>query len=188
MSSATEPQSMHGGACRKGAGSDADLRFASKRWAEPDEWTRRKSRTAPGHARIRRRVDASGSATPSTRSNTIDDASIGLSVFSPPFPGMYVYSDDPADMGNVTSIGEMVEGFGHLAGRMLPEDDAGPVLPDSHHAGLRAEATGRLHRLARLPRAARRRDGRCRLDSLRRDNASTRIRRSRRYADQGRAG
>ena len=52
---------------------------------------------------------------------TIDDASIGLSVFSPPFPGMYVYSDDPADMGNVTSIGEMVEGFGHLAGRMLPK-------------------------------------------------------------------
>ena len=30
-------------------------------------------------------------------------------------------ADDPADMGNVTSIGEMVEGFGHLAGRMLPK-------------------------------------------------------------------
>ena len=52
---------------------------------------------------------------------SLEDASIGLSVFSPPFPGMYVYSDDPADMGNVTSIGEMVEGFGHLAGRMLPK-------------------------------------------------------------------
>lgn len=52
---------------------------------------------------------------------TIDDASIGLSVFSPPFPGMYVYSDHPADMGNVQSIDEMVEGFGHLAERMLPK-------------------------------------------------------------------
>ena len=52
---------------------------------------------------------------------SLEDASIGLSVFSPPFPGMYVYSDDPADMGNVTSIGEMVEGFGHLAQRMLPK-------------------------------------------------------------------
>ena len=53
--------------------------------------------------------------------DAIDGQSIGLSVFSPPFPGMYVYSDDPADMGNVVSIGEMVEGFGHLARRMMPK-------------------------------------------------------------------
>ena len=48
---------------------------------------------------------------------TIDDvadASIGLSVFSPPFPGMYVYTDSPHDMGNVATIGEMVEQFGYL--------------------------------------------------------------------------
>ena len=52
---------------------------------------------------------------------TIDDASIGLSVFSPPFPGMYIYSDDPADMGNVRSVEDMVEGFGHLMRRQLPK-------------------------------------------------------------------
>ena len=39
---------------------------------------------------------------------------MGVSVFSPPFPGMYVYTDSPHDMGNVASIGEMVEQFGHL--------------------------------------------------------------------------
>ena len=50
---------------------------------------------------------------------TIDDESIGLSVFSPPFPGMYIYSDDPADMGNVRSVEDMVEGFGHLMRRQL---------------------------------------------------------------------
>ena len=44
----------------------------------------------------------------------IESDSVGLSVFSPPFPGMYVYTDSPHDMGNVASIGEMVEQFGHL--------------------------------------------------------------------------
>ena len=44
----------------------------------------------------------------------IETESVGLSVFSPPFPGMYVYTDSPHDMGNVASIGEMVEQFGYL--------------------------------------------------------------------------
>ena len=34
------------------------------------------------------------------RAAEIEDESVGLSVFSPPFPGMYVYSDSPRDMGN----------------------------------------------------------------------------------------
>ena len=41
----------------------------------------------------------------------IAEGSVGLSVFSPPFPGMYVYTDSPHDMGNVASIGEMMEQF-----------------------------------------------------------------------------
>ena len=46
--------------------------------------------------------------------DAIDDASVGLSIFSPPFPGMYVYTDSPHDMGNVASIAEMIGQFGHL--------------------------------------------------------------------------
>ena len=44
----------------------------------------------------------------------IEDESVGLSVFSPPFPGMYVYTDSPHDMGNVQSISEMVGQFRYL--------------------------------------------------------------------------
>ena len=44
----------------------------------------------------------------------IDDHSVGLSVFSPPFPGMYVYTDSPHDMGNVSAIDEMIEQFAYL--------------------------------------------------------------------------
>ena len=46
--------------------------------------------------------------------DVIPDESIGLSVFSPPFPGMYVYTDSPHDMGNVQTIGEMIEQFRFL--------------------------------------------------------------------------
>lgn len=49
--------------------------------------------------------------------NTIDhieDNSLGLSVFSPPFPGMYVYTNSPHDMGNVKDIDEMIEQFRFL--------------------------------------------------------------------------
>lgn len=46
----------------------------------------------------------------------LETGSVGLSVFSPPFPGMYVYTDSPHDMGNVQSIAEMVEQFGYLMG------------------------------------------------------------------------
>ena len=45
----------------------------------------------------------------------VEDGTVGLSVFSPPFPGMYVYTDDPRDMGNVTSIGQMIGQFEFLA-------------------------------------------------------------------------
>lgn len=43
--------------------------------------------------------------------DTIPDESIGLQVFSPPFPGMYAYSDSPRDIGNCADIDEMIEHF-----------------------------------------------------------------------------
>ena len=49
---------------------------------------------------------------------SVEPGSVGLSVFSPPFPGMYVYTDDPRDMGNVTSIGQMIDQYGFLAEKM----------------------------------------------------------------------
>lgn len=39
----------------------------------------------------------------------IPDNSIGLSVFSPPFPGMYAYTDSERDMGNCSSMDEMLQ-------------------------------------------------------------------------------
>lgn len=42
------------------------------------------------------------------------DDSVGLSVFSPPFPGMYVYTNSPHDMGNVKDMEEMIEQFRFL--------------------------------------------------------------------------
>ncbi len=48
---------------------------------------------------------------------SIPDDSIGLSVFSPPFPGMYAYTDSERDMGNCTSLDEML---GHMK-FMLPD-------------------------------------------------------------------
>lgn len=47
----------------------------------------------------------------------LPDDSIGLSVFSPPFPGMYAYTDSERDMGNCSSLSEML---GHLS-FMLPD-------------------------------------------------------------------
>lgn len=40
--------------------------------------------------------------------------SVGLSVFSPPFPMMYTYTNSPHDMGNVKDIDEMIEQFRYL--------------------------------------------------------------------------
>lgn len=53
--------------------------------------------------------------------NSIETGSVGMSVFSPPFPGMYVYTDSPHDMGNVASIGEMIDQFEYLMapGKMM---------------------------------------------------------------------
>lgn len=41
--------------------------------------------------------------------NMVPDDSIGLTVFSPPFPGMYAFSDSERDIGNCSSIEELME-------------------------------------------------------------------------------
>lgn len=44
----------------------------------------------------------------------LPDNSVGYSIFSPPFRGIYVYSSDPRDMANVTSDAEFDEHFRFL--------------------------------------------------------------------------
>lgn len=48
------------------------------------------------------------------RIDEIESDSVGLSVFSPPFPGMYAYSNSPRDIGNCDDIDQMIEHFRHL--------------------------------------------------------------------------
>lgn len=43
--------------------------------------------------------------------------SVGLSVFSPPFPGMYAYTNSTHDIGNCATIDQMIEHFRYLMGR-----------------------------------------------------------------------
>jgi DNA modification methylase len=45
---------------------------------------------------------------------SIPDESIGLTVFSPPFPELYCYSDDDRDMGNCKDYEEFKEHFSFL--------------------------------------------------------------------------
>jgi hypothetical protein len=45
--------------------------------------------------------------------------SLDFSVYSPPFSALYVYSDNPADMGNVRSNEEFFEGYGYLLVELL---------------------------------------------------------------------
>jgi len=49
----------------------------------------------------------------------VPDDTVGLSVFSPPFPGMYAYTDSERDMGNSRNIEEMMEHFSHLIPELL---------------------------------------------------------------------
>lgn len=44
----------------------------------------------------------------------IPDDSVGLSIFSPPFPGLYVYSNSMHDIGNSMDVDEMIEHFRFL--------------------------------------------------------------------------
>jgi DNA modification methylase len=44
----------------------------------------------------------------------LPDASVGYSIFSPPFASLYTYSNSPRDMGNVRSDEEFFEHFDYL--------------------------------------------------------------------------
>ena len=44
----------------------------------------------------------------------LPDASVGYSIFSPPFASLYTYSNSPRDMGNVRNDGEFFEHFDFL--------------------------------------------------------------------------
>ncbi len=52
-----------------------------------------------------------------TSLRNVNDDHVGLTVFSPPFTSLYIYSDKPEDMGNCTSDVEFFEHFAYL----LPE-------------------------------------------------------------------
>ncbi len=49
---------------------------------------------------------------------TIPSDSVDFSVFSPPFPDLFVYSDDLQDMGNCPDMAEFMKHFGILIGEL----------------------------------------------------------------------
>lgn len=49
----------------------------------------------------------------------ITDNSIGFSIFSPPFPDVFVYSSDQQDMGNCKTMDEFKDQFGFLCDELL---------------------------------------------------------------------
>lgn len=51
------------------------------------------------------------------RIDEIESESIGLTVFSPPFPGMYAYTNSPNDIGNTDTIETFIEHFRYLVGK-----------------------------------------------------------------------
>jgi DNA modification methylase len=53
------------------------------------------------------------------RINEVPENSVGLMVFSPPFPGMYAYSNSARDMGNTKDFGEMMEQYRYLIPGLL---------------------------------------------------------------------
>lgn len=57
----------------------------------------------------------------------LPDESVGLSVFSPPFPGMYAYTNSARDVGNVKDFAQLVEHFSFLAGTLLRVTQKGRV-------------------------------------------------------------
>lgn len=49
--------------------------------------------------------------------DALEDASVGLVVTSPPFPGMYAYTNSPRDMGNARDMDEMLKHYRFLVSR-----------------------------------------------------------------------
>lgn len=59
------------------------------------------------------------------RVKEIDSDSIGLTVFSPPFPGMYAYTNSPRDVGNVKSFDQLIKHFSFLMDDLLRVTEPG---------------------------------------------------------------
>lgn len=53
------------------------------------------------------------------RVKEIETDSIGMSVFSPPFPGMYTYSNSARDVGNAANLDELIGHFTFLIADLL---------------------------------------------------------------------
>lgn len=53
------------------------------------------------------------------RAKEIEADSVGLSVFSPPFPGMYAYTNSAHDMGNVRTFHELIDQYRFLIPELL---------------------------------------------------------------------
>lgn len=51
------------------------------------------------------------------RMDEIETESVGLTVTSPPFPGMYTYTNSAHDIGNTETIDQMIEHFKYLVGK-----------------------------------------------------------------------
>lgn len=49
--------------------------------------------------------------------DALETDSVGLTVTSPPFPGMYAYTNSSHDIGNTTTVDEMIAHFRYLVGR-----------------------------------------------------------------------
>lgn len=49
----------------------------------------------------------------------VETESAGLVLFSPPFPGMYAYTNSPRDIGNCKNHAEMLNHYHYLASKML---------------------------------------------------------------------
>ncbi len=53
------------------------------------------------------------------RITEVESESVGLTVFSPPFPGMYAYTNSRRDIGNTSGIAEMMAHFNFLIPELL---------------------------------------------------------------------
>jgi DNA modification methylase len=49
----------------------------------------------------------------------IETESVGMTIFSPPFPGMYVYTNSERDVGNCATIEELIGQFSYLMPSLL---------------------------------------------------------------------
>lgn len=58
----------------------------------------------------------------------LPDASVGFSVYSPPFSGLYIYNDSVADMGNSATDEEFGEHYSHLVRELFRITKPGRIV------------------------------------------------------------